>query len=98
MPEQPKGQKINIKINDDIAKGTYANMMMVSHTQEEFILDFMNVFPPNGVVSARVITSPGHLKRLIAALADNLKKYESQFGTIQAANAPVNQEIGFKSN
>ena len=90
-------QNINIKISDDTLKGAYANMMMVAHTQEEFILDFMNVVPPTGIVSARIITSPGHLKRIIAALSDNLKKYESQFGTVKEASAPTSQEIGFRT-
>ena len=95
MPDQNQQQNINIKISDDVLRGQYANMMMVAHTQEEFILDFMNVVPPTGVVSARIITSPGHLKRIIAALSDNLKKYESQFGVVKQAPAPTNQEIGF---
>lgn len=94
MPEQ---QNINIKIMDPDLKGAYANMMMVTHTQEEFILDFMNIIPPQGIVSARVITSPGHLKRIVAALADNLKKYEDQFGKIKEASAPTSSEIGFRT-
>ncbi len=90
-------QNINIKMPDDKLAGAYANMMMVAHTQEEFILDFMNVTPPQGVVTARIITSPGHLKRIIAALTDNLKKYESQFGPVKEASAPTASEIGFKT-
>ena len=87
MAEQ---QNFNVKITDEILKGVYANMMMVAHTKEEFVLDFMNMFPPQGIVNARVITSPSHLKRIVAALADNIKKYESQFGTIkeEAQGAP----------
>lgn len=94
MPEQ----NINVKINDEVLKGSYANMMMVSHTKEEFILDFLNIFPAQkqGVVTARVITSPGHLKRLAAAIAENLSKYESQFGKIEEAKPIQENEIGFR--
>jgi hypothetical protein len=91
MAEQQ--QNINVKITDEILKGAYANMMMVAHTREEFVLDFMNMFPPSGIVNARVITSPSHLKRIVAALADNIKKYEEQFGTIKeeaASNSSPN--------
>ncbi len=99
MANQP--QKINIKINDETLKGAYANMMMVNHNQEVFVLDFMNVLPPTGVVTSRIITSPGHLKRIIAALNDNLKKYEAQFGAIKEASAPVAsqsvKEFGFST-
>lgn len=97
MNENQPQQNVNIKITDDQLKGAYANMMMVQHTQEEFILDFLNIVPPAGIVTARVVTSPGHLKRIIAALAENLKKYEQQFGAVKEAPAPVSQEIGFKS-
>jgi len=90
MDNANQQQNINIKIPDEILKGAYANNMFVSHSKEEFILDFINItfFPPpgQGVATAKVITSPGHLKRMVAALADNLKKYETQFGAIQDQN------------
>lgn len=95
---QPQGQQkqMQIKISDEILKGVYANAMQVAHTKEEFVLDFLNLSPHMGagIVSSRVIMSPGHLKRVIAALTENLKKYEEKFGKIEEAAAP--EEIGFK--
>ncbi len=82
---------LHTKINDDVLKGVYSNSMQVAHTKEEFVIDFMNMFPPHGIVNARVITSPGHLKRIIRALSENLAKYESQFGTIQESQMPSMQ-------
>lgn len=90
-------QNVNIKISDEVLKGQYANMMMITHTKEEFVLDFMNILPPHGIVASRIITSPGHMKRIMTALAENLKKYEDQFGKITEANTPTNQEIGFRT-
>lgn len=84
---QPQNPNVNIKITDDILKGVYANMMMVAHTKEEFVLDFINMLPPSGIVNARVVTSPEHLKRIVAALSENVKKYEEQFGTIKVEAA-----------
>ncbi len=91
-----KQQQMQIKISDEVLKGVYANAMQVGHTKEEFILDFMNLSPYQGVgiVNAKIIMSPGHLKRVIAALQDNLSKYENQFGKIEEADAP--SEIGFR--
>lgn len=89
-------QQMQVKVSDEVLKGVYANMVQVGHSPEEFILDFMNLFPPAGVVGARVIVSPGHAKRLAAALADNIKKYEEQFGPIKASDGP-NQKIGFRT-
>jgi hypothetical protein len=67
--------------------GVYANNMLVTHTKEEFIMDFSFVLPPVGTVVSRIMTSPGHMKRIIGALQDNVKKYEANFGTIVQANA-----------
>ena len=67
--QQPRQQKgMNVKIGDEELKGRYSNLVRVTHTREEFVLDFINMIPPQGAVTARVITSPGHLKRLIRAL------------------------------
>ena len=77
-------------------KGGYANFMKVTHSKEEFILDFANVIPPAGIITARVITSPGHLKRIIRALENNLRLYEDKFGKIEVAEAPKKEQIGFQ--
>lgn len=90
-------QNLNVKIEDSVLKGNYANNMQVSFTGEEFVLDFMNLFPPQGIVSNRIFMSPGHMKRMIAVLTGSLKKYEEQFGSIKEASAPSNSEIGFKT-
>ena len=79
---------MNVKITDEELKGRYANLVRITHTREEFILDFINMVPPQGAVTARVITSPGHLKRLIRALSGNLKLYEENFGSIVEAAEP----------
>lgn len=91
---QPQ-QQIQIKASDEVTKGVYANMMQVMHTGEEFVLDFLSVYPPAGSLNARVIVSPSHMKRMVAALADNLAKYEKQFGPIKSSDAPTTAPIGF---
>ncbi|MDP2683784.1 MAG: DUF3467 domain-containing protein [bacterium] len=100
-PGQPgqQGQQINIKIDDQTLKGVNANAMGISHSKEEFVLDFMNIYPWQkvGIVTSRVITTPGHMKRIYNALADNIKKYEDKFGKIEEAQAPQSGDIGFKT-
>jgi hypothetical protein len=91
--EAPKGVPVNFP--DSLKGGVYSNVMMVTHTKEEFVLDFIMVVPPAGSVTARVVTSPGHLKRMISALAENLAKYESKFGKLTAAEEPPKPTIGF---
>ena len=95
--EKPQQKKeIKIKIADNEIKGAYANFMRVVHNKEEFVLDFANIVPPTGIITARIITSPGHLKRIIKALENNLKLYEEKFGKIEEAEAPKKEEIGFQ--
>jgi len=90
---QPQQQ---IQIKDGFAGGEYANGMQVSHTKEEFLLTFLNIVPPSGRVAGKIITSPGHVKRMITALSDNLKKYEEKFGAVEEAESPKNK-IGFSA-
>ncbi len=88
MADAKAPQELNIKISDDELRGRYANLVRISHTREEFILDFINMVPPQAMVNARVITSPGHLKRLIAALTKNLEHYERAFGPVPEVPDP----------
>jgi hypothetical protein len=81
-------KEIKVRFPEKIMGGSYANHMIVLHTKEEFIMDFIMASPPAGTVTARVITSPGHIKRIINALSDNVKKYEEKFGEIKEAQAP----------
>lgn len=95
---EPTPNKVpqEIRITDNLPGGEYANAMQIMHNQQEFILSFFNIVPPGGRVVAKVITNPGHLKRMIIALQENLKKYESQFGVVTEAESPK-QEIGFQA-
>jgi hypothetical protein len=87
--EEAPNQGLNVKIDDEELKGRYSNLLRITHTREEFILDFINLVPPQGIVTSRIVTSPGHLKRIIRALSANLDRYEQLFGTIQEAPDPA---------
>ncbi len=82
------GQDIKVNFPPNLHGGVYSNNMVVTHTKEEFILDFLMVAPPAGAVTARVIVSPGHMKRILKALQDNISKYEKSFGMIEIAEEP----------
>jgi len=88
MSNGPGAKEITINFPPHLQGGVYANNMVITHTKEEFILDFMMVAPPTGTVTARVIVSPGHMKRVLEALRDNISKYENTFGIIEIAEEP----------
>ena len=90
-PKQAHDMKLEISIDDETARGRYANLASVVHTDGEFILDFLFLQPGQGKakVHTRIISSPQHTKRLMAALADNIHKYEARFGPIGPHQEPA---------
>jgi len=79
---EEQAHELQIQMPPEVQRGVYANQMMVAHTQEEFVLDFILATAPAGVVNARVLVSPSHAKRIVAALQENVARYESVFGEI----------------
>jgi len=77
--------KLQLQLDDDIAQGHYSNLVMINHTENEFVLDFAFLQPGNGraKVRARIVSSPRHTKRLILALQKNLERYEERFGALE---------------
>ena len=88
-----KEQQQNLKLNitPEISEGTYSNLVVISHNPTEIILDFAQILPgiDGAAVRQRIIMNPIHAKRTLAALADNIKKYEQQFGNIEEPRAAV---------
>lgn len=80
---------IQIDVDETTAKGQYANLAFISHSETEFILDFIFLQPQNAKakVLSRIITSPAHAKRLLWAIKDNIEKYEARFGAVRAGEA-----------
>jgi hypothetical protein len=62
----------------------YSNFALITHSPSEFVLDFAQVMPqvPHARVVARVVTTPVHAKLLLRALAENVGRFEAQFGVI----------------
>jgi len=78
---------IQIQLDEEVAQGTYANLVMVNHNETEFTLDFVFVQPqaPRGKVRSRVLLNPLQAKRLVAALQDGVGRFEARFGAIDAS-------------
>jgi len=83
-PQNPEAPALAIELTEEVAEGIYANLVMIAHSPEEFVLDFIRVMPgvPKARVRSRIIVTPAHARRLLAALEDNIIKYEAQFGEI----------------
>lgn len=84
MSDQKENQ-LNIELSEEVAEGTYSNLALITHSQSEFVVDFIRLMPgvPKARVKSRVVMSPQNAKRLMKALADNISKYESSNGVIK---------------
>ena len=60
--EKPKGNQLNIEISEEVADGIYSNLAIITHSNSEFVLDFVRVMPgvPTAKVRARVLLTPLH--------------------------------------
>lgn len=81
--DQPQ-QQMTIELGEKEAEGIYSNLAIISHSPAEFIVDFTRILPgvPKARVHARIVMTPQHAKLLLHALADNIGKYENQYGTV----------------
>lgn len=88
-PEENQNQ-LEIELTEQEAAGTYSNLVMITHSASEFILDFIAVMPgiPKAKVLKRMVLTPDHAKRLSDALAENIRRFEEQFGEIQTPGRP----------
>ena len=79
--------KIEVKVDEEVAAGKFSNYTNIAHSPDEFILDFLFVQPTPppgfGKLMSRVILTPGHAKRLLELLNNNIDEYEKNFGSIK---------------
>lgn len=83
-------QQMSIEIKPEVAKGTYSNLAIITHSPSEVVIDFATILPgmPKPEVGSRIVMNPEHAKRLLLALNDNIDKYEAQFGPIRMGGEP----------
>ncbi|MBC8343409.1 MAG: DUF3467 domain-containing protein [Bacteroidetes bacterium] len=87
----PKQNQLNIELPEEIAEGLYSNLAIITHSNQEFVIDFIRIMPgiPKAKVKSRIVLSPQHAKRLLGALQENINKFESLHG-------PIKKEDGFE--
>jgi hypothetical protein len=94
--ESKKQNQINIELKEDVAQGIYSNLAVITHSSAEFVLDFVRVMPgtPKASVMSRIIITPEHAKRLLAALKENVEKYEAIHGPIKKVGPGMPMNFG----
>ena len=82
-PDSTQPQQLKINTTDEISRGRYSNLMLASHSPEEFMLDWLLNSPNGPHLLARIILSPANMKRTIETLKMSLKQYEDKFGPVK---------------
>jgi len=90
-PEQPNPPQPfpPLDVSPDL-QATYANLVRISHSVAELVMDFACLLPGQGPgssagnprINARVLMSPIGAKLFYHALGENLARYEANFGEI----------------
>jgi ribonuclease BN (tRNA processing enzyme) len=83
--QQPNNQQLNIEISEEVSEGIYSNLVIITHSHAEFIVDFVNVMPgtPKSKVKSRIVLTPQHAKRFLKAFDDNIQRFEEAHGKIK---------------
>ena len=91
MDQPPVSQSLEVGLGEREAEGIYSNLVFITHSPSEVILDFARALPglPKPRVFARVIMTPAHAKSLLQALEQNLGNYEKTFGAIATPGSPA---------
>src|SRR3954468_24828595 len=94
--KNPQQNQIDIELSEEIAEGIYSNLAIITHSQSEFVIDFIKIMPgiPKARVKSRVLLTPQHAKRLAKAMAENISKFEQAHGKIKDVDAPFPMNFG----
>ncbi len=97
MEEQNNENQLNIELSEEVAEGTYSNLAVITHSNTEFVMDFIRVMPgvPKARVKSRIILTPEHAKRFLRALEENLEKFETLNGRIKINEEPPGFPMNF---
>lgn len=89
-------KQMSIEVKPEVAKGSYSNLAIITHSHSEFIIDFASMLPglPKPEVNNRIIMTPEHAKRLFLALQDNISKYENSNGQISLGEPKATYPMG----
>ena len=81
---------MKISADEQVRRGVYSNLAIITHRREEFVLDFMYGMPLESdvdseslILVSRIITSPEHFKRIYQVMGKQIDKYEKNYGAIK---------------
>lgn len=82
VPEKKQLSMPPVPVKPEQLRGNYCNSAIITHSQREFVFDFLFTIGENAVLASRIITNPQHVKQIHQVLGTNIADYESKFGEI----------------
>ena len=94
--EPVENNELSIELSEEIAEGIYSNLAIITHSNTEFVLDFIRIMPgiPKAKVKSRIVLTPEHAKRLLGALQDNINRFEDGNGPIKTNDPALPMNFG----
>lgn len=86
--EQVQHSSVSARVPAQVGKGVFSTGAVVFDGAHEFVVDFLQRLGSPHTVGARVVLPHTVFSQYIAALRDNLRKYEQRFGAPAALPPP----------
>lgn len=80
------------RVPDQVGRGVFGTHAIVMQGTHEFVIDFIQSLAPPRRVVARVVLPTSVVPLFVAALQDNLQKYQQAFGTSPRLQNPQQQQ------
>ncbi len=90
LPPTPSIEEIyaELKLDDDLLGGVYANGVLIRHTATEFCFDFVaNIFP-RSIVNSRVYLAAPHVPALANSLSHSCRQHRRRMGFPESPDRP----------
>ena len=74
--KKENNQQINIELSEEMAEGNYSNLAIITHSNAEFVVDFVQIMPgvPKAKVKSRILLTPP-CQAFLKALNENVRKF-----------------------
>src|SRR2546421_7025378 len=81
-------QPVSARVPERLTRGILSTGVLVVDGPNEFVLDFMQALTRPFQVAARVVVTPAVMEQFVAAVRDNIARYEQRFGVIPPLPKP----------
>jgi hypothetical protein len=76
------------RVPDPVGRGVFGTGAIVMHGAHDFVIDFVQSLAPPRRIVARIVLPPTVVPLFVAALQENLRKYNQNFGPVPRMPAP----------